>query len=108
MAAFQTLLGLGTGHKPTKYEEIRVHPIWLSDLLQAENDQVAGLLKQPDKQKLGSARYARFVTPRAHPRVSCVSPRVIVWASLSGVDSRYRIRQRAKSATRPAPRRSDS
>jgi transposase-like protein len=23
MAAFQTLLGLGTGHKPTKYEEIR-------------------------------------------------------------------------------------
>jgi hypothetical protein len=29
-----------------------VHPIWLSDLLRAENDQVAGLLKQPDKQKL--------------------------------------------------------
>jgi hypothetical protein len=28
-----------------------VHPIWLSDLLRAENDQVAGLLKQPDKQK---------------------------------------------------------
>jgi transposase-like protein len=23
MAAFQTLLGLGTGHKPTKYEQIR-------------------------------------------------------------------------------------
>jgi hypothetical protein len=23
MAAFQTLLGFGTGHKPTKYEEIR-------------------------------------------------------------------------------------
>jgi len=31
-----------------------VHPIWLSDLLRAENDQVAGLLKQPDKQKLAS------------------------------------------------------
>ena len=28
-----------------------MHPIWLSDLLRAENDQVAGLLKQPDKQK---------------------------------------------------------
>ena len=23
MAAFQTLLGLGTGHKPTSYEQIR-------------------------------------------------------------------------------------
>jgi len=23
MAAFQTLLGLGTGHKPTAYEQIR-------------------------------------------------------------------------------------
>jgi hypothetical protein len=31
-----------------------VHPIWLSDLLRAENDQVAGLLKQPDKQKLAN------------------------------------------------------
>jgi hypothetical protein len=36
-----------------------VHPIWLSDLLRAENDQVAGLLKQPDKQKLATLESAR-------------------------------------------------
>jgi len=44
-----------------------VHPIWLSDLLRAENDQVAGLLKQPDKQK--PANQARLRSYHEHAGV---------------------------------------
>jgi transposase-like protein len=47
MAAFQTLLGLGSGRKPTPYEKIRVQPSF-SGLTTT----FWCLLKQPDKQKL--------------------------------------------------------
>jgi transposase-like protein len=49
MAAFQTLLGLGTGRTPTHYKQIRGTGILSS--LPTTN---WGLLKQPDKQKLAS------------------------------------------------------
>ena len=47
MAAFQTLLGLGTGHKPTDYRDIR----GAADL-SPSTPSYWGLLKQPDKQEL--------------------------------------------------------
>jgi transposase-like protein len=46
MAAFQTLLGLGTGRKPTAYNEIR----GAADLSRP-TPSYWGLLKQPDKQE---------------------------------------------------------
>ena len=50
MAAFQTLLGLGAGHKPTAYKQIRVPPIFPSARRRL-TPSYWGLLKQPDKQK---------------------------------------------------------
>ena len=45
MAAFQTLLGLGAGHEPTPYEQIR-------GAADVADPTYWGLLKQPDKQKV--------------------------------------------------------
>jgi transposase-like protein len=51
MAAFQTLLGLGTARTPTSYASIR-NALDLSNLpLQAQPPTYGGVLKQPDKQK---------------------------------------------------------
>jgi hypothetical protein len=50
MAAFQTLLGLGTGHKSTTYKEMRSR--WSVQSRQPRlTPTYWGLLKQPDKQK---------------------------------------------------------
>ena len=51
MAAFQTLLGLGTDRKPTAYREIR----GAADLLRSKTASCWGWLKQPDKHKLNRA-----------------------------------------------------
>jgi hypothetical protein len=50
MAAFQTLLGFGTGRKPSAYNEIR----GAADLSRS-NPKRLGLLKQPDKRELAIA-----------------------------------------------------
>jgi transposase-like protein len=62
MAAFQTLLGLGAGHSPTSYEQIRgarISPIYPR---RVKPSCWTGLLKQPDKQKLAS-RSRGFILP---------------------------------------------
>jgi len=54
MAAFQTLLGLGTARKPTAYNDIRGLPIFPTP-----NPRCWGKLKQPDKQKPGRSPHGR-------------------------------------------------
>lgn len=71
MTAFQTLLGLGTWHRPTPYEQIR----GAADLLGRPRGGLTptywGFLKQPDKQKLSNPK--RVSPPFALARKTFIS-----------------------------------